>query len=203
MSALLGLLAALCWGIHDLCVRVVAQKASILTSLAFVFAFSLSFLIIAAAFQDGTGEMATEGLSRAILAGVLFAVACYGLYRAFEIGPVRLVAPIVGAYPVLSTGWAIINGSSLSAVQLLSIAVVLGGVSFVSVLSDDTRATTRKRDTIMWSLLACVCFFLTFALSQSAAAYGDILILNILMRLSGLVLIFGALAVMRDVLFPA
>lgn len=202
MSALLGLLAALCWGIHDLCVRVVAQKASILTSLAFVFAFSLSFLIIAAVFQDGTGEMATEGLSRAILAGILFAVACYGLYRAFEIGPVRLVAPIVGAYPVLSTGWAIINGSFLSAVQLLAIAVVLGGVSFVSVLSDDTRATTRKRDTIMWSLLACVCFFLTFALSQSAAAYGDILILNILMRLSGLVLIFGALAVMRDVLFP-
>ena len=45
-------------------------------------------------------------------------------------------------------------------------------------------------------------FFLTFALSQSAAADGDILILNILMRLSGLVLIFGALAVMRDVLFP-
>ena len=39
------------------------------------------------------------------LSGALFAFAIWALYWAFQIGPIRLVAPIIGAYPVFSVLW--------------------------------------------------------------------------------------------------
>ena len=44
MSVLLGLLSALCWGFHDLLVRLISQRFHILSTLCVVFAISCAGL---------------------------------------------------------------------------------------------------------------------------------------------------------------
>ena len=43
----------------------------------------------------------------AVLSGLAFAVAIGSLYKALSLAPVRLVSPVVGAYPMLSLAIAV------------------------------------------------------------------------------------------------
>jgi uncharacterized membrane protein len=46
-----------------------------------------------------------------VLSGSSFAIASIALYKAFVIGQIRMVAPIVGSYPVFSLLFSGLNGN--------------------------------------------------------------------------------------------
>ncbi|MEM9583136.1 MAG: DMT family transporter [Pseudomonadota bacterium] len=175
MGALsLGLLAALCWGLHDILVRKVSQNTPLMASL-------LTVLIAGALFQGGLA-FATTGLSTvpmeaaklAAFSGVFFLIACLGLYGAFQRGPVRLVAPIVASYPILSVGWAALSGVPVSAIEWLAVIAIITGVSIAAVGSDDTTFDVPpKGRTILYAIVASIGFAGTFALGQKAAGLAD------------------------------
>ena len=107
MSVIFGVLAALAWGVHDLLVRQVSRRLGTVTALSTVLALSVVLLLAALLILPNAGfTISPEGVGLCVLSGLTFAVASFSLYRAFEIGPVRLVAPIIGAYPVISMAWA-------------------------------------------------------------------------------------------------
>ena len=198
----LGLIAALAWGIHDVCVRYVSQRTGIVAALLTVLVLG-SFLAVPVAFVFSDGQMQTSDIMRAIIAGVAFAAAGFALYQAFAIGPVRLVAPIIGAYPILSVGWAAINGASVDVYQWIAVLLVIAGVGFVAGSSDASDDNSQRGSAIIWSLLACVGFALSFALAHLATSEGTEFTVNAISRVTAVLCVFGYALSTRSVMVPA
>ncbi len=172
-SLLLGLLAAFSWAVHDLCVRRVSAAEGTFVSLVSVLVLGT---VVAVPFGMlwGDVEAAPAGAFwRAILAGGIYAIAGLGLYKALEIGPVRLVAPIIGAYPIISMGWAAYMGSPLTWLHWVAVFVVIGGVAFIAISSDEASSDGSKKAAIFWSLVSGPGFAVAFAISQSATVLSD------------------------------
>ncbi|MDA9248792.1 DMT family transporter [Amylibacter sp.] len=171
MGALeLGLLAAMCWGFHDVCVRFISQKTPISACI-------LTVLIVGLIFHIGlmipTKEITVISKSAFVLAtiaGVSFVIASFCLYYAFKCGPVKLVAPLIASYPILSISWAIWIGTPISKFQILAVLAIIFGVSIVAVLSDISEEKIPPiGKTIALSLIAAIAFACTFASGQAAA----------------------------------
>ena len=92
---------------------------------------------------------------------------------AFSIGPVSLVAPIFGAYPILSVGWAAVSGTPVSGLQWLAVLTVVAGVAGIAALSSDTNHAASRTKAIFWAATAAIGFAATFAFSQAAVVVGD------------------------------
>ena len=147
-TLIVGLIAALAWGFHDLCVRLVSQRASIPASILTVF-LTGAFLVCGAAVYLGEATLPHgPALWLACLSGVIFAAGSYGIYRAFAIGPVKLVAPIIGSFPILSVAMASLQGDTATLSQWLAVLVVVGGVGAVAVLSRDEKSGAVSSDAI-------------------------------------------------------
>jgi drug/metabolite transporter (DMT)-like permease len=138
MSAglLLGLGAALMWGLTDVCAAIAGQRLGSLRVLA---ASQLAGAAVLAVVAVALGEgLPTD--PRAIAAGILVGLAGAGAYLSFftalRIGPLSVVSPITAAYGGLTVILAVIvRGESLSLGQaagaaLATIGVVLAGLVF-------------------------------------------------------------------------
>jgi drug/metabolite transporter (DMT)-like permease len=180
-SLLLGLFAAFAWGLHDFLVRRVSQNTA---AAPLLFVSLLAGCVALAPVSAVSGDWAL--LSRrdawvAVASGMVYAAACYGIYRAFALGPVRVVAPISGAYPVLSVGWAAVSGGDIGPGHWLSVLVIVGGIALVA-RSGDGGAQRVTAPAILWAVVASAGYGLTFAVGQAAAAGGAELATSLIAR---------------------
>ena len=202
-SLIFGLVAALAWGLHDFFVRDVSQRAPA-GPLLFVVLLAGSVMLAPLTLLAGDwSRMSPATTATAFAAGFAYTAGSVGLYRAFSIGPVRLVAPICGAYPVLSVGWAALSGQPIGAAHWLAVLAVIGGIALVARQSGDTAAPDRPLAAIGWSLLAAAGFALTFALGQLAARSGSELPATLVTRLGALAVVGAWLLATRRTLAPA
>ena len=169
----LGIGAALAWGLHDFCVRSVSQSSGVFASILTVFASGIVILIGVAVLFGDPKLMSAQCYQLSIASGLSFAVGGVALYIAFTIGPVRLVAPIIGAYPILLVGWTAASGTPVSVIQWIAILTILIGVGGVAALSDDGTQSPHHRKAVIWALTATVGFAATFGFGQAAVAVGD------------------------------
>ncbi len=202
LSLGLGVVAAFAWGIHDLCVRYVSQSTGIMAPLAAVMVFGT--LMVAPLGLTAPIRPDGAALSLALMAGVFYGLAGYALYRAFAIGPVRLVAPIIGSYPVLSVAWAGFSGQPASVDQWLAVLLIVTGVGFVVGRSDDGQdIQTARVPAVLWSLAAAAGFAATFAAGQAAASGGAEVALLLPTRVAALITIFALAILLRQSPFPS
>ncbi len=169
MQALLyGMIAALCWGLHDFCVRHLSQRLSsaamLLACLVAGSAVLLAVITVSGLWLHMTPQVALYALA----SGGCYAIACFGLYHAFAIGPVRLVAPICGAYPVLSFALAAATGQPITIAQWLAAFAVIAGIAVVARQSEPQSESKTRTVAMAWAALGAVGFALTFALGQTA-----------------------------------
>ncbi|MCE8519313.1 DMT family transporter [Ruegeria pomeroyi] len=197
MSALgLGLIAALCWGLHDITIRYLSRTVPLMGALAVVLATGLAFQATVLAASEGARLPQGPALWLSIGSGLAFLVASLGLYFAFERGPVRLVAPIIGAYPILSLLFAFLAGSPVGADQVLAVLVIVGAVGVVAGLSGDSDdPAPPKGPTIALSLIAAIGFAATFKLGQLAATLDGELNATLLARVTALVLLLALIVI--------
>ena len=167
----LGLFAALCWGLHDFTIRRVGGKADVAAMFALVTVFGLIPLIPIALLTGGWGAIGPQQALLALAAGIGTVSANIALYRAFTIGPVSLVAPICGAYPVLSVLFAITRGQEAGLQEWLAVLAVVAGVAIVARGEGGTSSGSRIA-AVGWAALACVSFAVTFGLAQWSAETG-------------------------------
>ncbi|MCE8546655.1 DMT family transporter [Ruegeria pomeroyi] len=202
MSALgLGLIAALCWGLHDITIRYLSRTVPLMGALAVVLATGLAFQATVLAASEGARLPQGPALWLSIGSGLAFLVASLGLYFAFERGPVRLVAPIIGAYPILSLLFAFLAGSPIGADQVLAVLVIVGAVGVVAGLSGDSDdPAPPKGPTIALSLIAAIGFAATFKLGQLAATLDGELNATLLARVTALVLLLALIVIRRQTL---
>ncbi|OYX22657.1 MAG: hypothetical protein B7Z10_12850, partial [Rhodobacterales bacterium 32-66-7] len=122
-ALMLGLTAALVWGLHDFTVRRVSSVADAAALYVLVLGFGVLLILPFAVLSPGWTELTPPLIGFTMLAGLIYALGVYALYRAFAIGPVRLVAPICGAYPLLSVGLAMVQGQAITPLVWLAAAV--------------------------------------------------------------------------------
>lgn len=191
MSALgLGMIAAVCWGFHDILVRQVSQRAPLMASLMLVLVAG-SVLQAGLMVVTGTFEpVAARPTLYAAISGVFLLIASIGLYGAFQRGPVRLVAPIIASYPILSVGWASLSGTPVSGLEWLAVLLIIVGVSVVAALSDHTQDTSPHAGrTVIYALVAAVGFAGTFALGQVATEMASDLPVILITRVVSIILL--------------
>lgn len=183
-SLLLGLTAALVWGMHDFTVRRVSSTANAAALYVMVLGFGVLWILPFAALSPGWAAF-TPGLTGfTVVAGLVYAYGVYALYRAFAIGPVRLVAPICGAYPLLSVGLALVQGQEISLLVWLAAVAVVAGVALVA-RGEGSDDPGPKRLAIAWAITAAVGFFASFGMLHAATEASAALPVALIARIAG------------------
>ena len=194
IEILIGFIAAICWGIHDFLVRFIVKKVNIITALTSTNIFGALFLLIFFFFftQDISFEKKIIGIS--IIYGLLFLSATYCLYKAFDLGPVYVAAPIICSYPILSLFYATILSNAPAVHQwILSIFVILGIFLTVYSKAENQKSSRLKiSETIFWSIGSAIFFSLSFQLGQNQSINSFEVLSNLLARIS-VVLVLGTL----------
>jgi drug/metabolite transporter (DMT)-like permease len=185
----LGLTAALIWAVHDLLARKVSPGAALPPIVATVLA-SGCLILLPVAFIWGDWEAMTGAAWRtAVLSGLAFALAIGSLYKAFSLAPVRLVSPVIGAYPLLTLAIAIALGRAVSRLDWLAVLMIVAGIAIVahSTREDGPEGYAASPGTALgWAVLAASGFAATFALAQDASRLGSELPVILIGRLVAL-----------------
>jgi uncharacterized membrane protein len=179
-SVILGLAAALSWGVYDFLSRFPSRAVGpIPTVLAVTF---LGLLLLSAwVIIGGDGiTIVWPKLWLVAVAGIFFALATLALFAAFAIGPMTIVAPIVGSYPALAMLFAVAQGARPTAWQWLAVACVMAGAVIMSRSGDryeesGALAKGEMRSVIGLAGLAGLCFAIAITASQAAVPiFGDV-----------------------------
>lgn|SRR5487761_2079237 len=130
-GVLLGLSAALCWGVADYCLRGATRAAGTFRSLYFMQVFGLLTLLLGVeVWQPLSFAHATPGallLGAALSLVILLGAAL--LYRAFTIGKLAVVSPIAASFGAIVTILALFSGERPTAPELIGLALLLLGVT--------------------------------------------------------------------------
>ena len=154
MGILLGLTAALSWGLADYFAALASRRTG---SFRVVLGFHLAAMVLLTALLVATGEGISD-VSGADLAwfaflGVLGGVSYLAFYQALAIGPISIVSPIVSAYAAVTVVCAVvIGGERLAAGETAAIVVVILGVLLAS--SDLAQMRHLERVALLGILLA-------------------------------------------------
>lgn len=185
----LGLTAALLWAVHDLLVRKLSQHMAILPIMLVVMAAgSVALMAPAIYLRDDWAGLSVRAMALAAAGGLAVTVAIGALYRAYSMAPVRIVAPVVGAYPILSLVIAALQGRPVTLADWLAVAAVVGGIAIVSVFYEQQDETDPPSPllAISWSALSALGFAVTFALGHEAVREGSELPVILITRLVAL-----------------
>lgn len=195
-SLALGLIAALCWGLHDITIRYLSRSAPMMGCL-------LAVLFIGALFQAaallvlGGRSVPVEAAWLAVAAGIAFLLANIGLYFSFARGPVRLVTPIIACFSVISVGIAIFEGASLTTGHAIAIVALMLGIAIVGFATpEDSQTFPPVGPTIAFAMLTAFGFAGTFKLGQLAAEASGDLEATLISRLTAFV-VLGAVLLVR------
>ena len=171
-AVLLGLAAALIWGLHDFLVRLISPGANVLGQILTVTAVGV--VILAVPGGRDLALLSPQALGLAVLSGIGYIVAYFCLYRAFALAPARVVSPILGAYPLLTMLVAALTGTEVPWNDWLAVVAVVAGIAVVAVLAEaEGHGNVRVGAALIWAGLSAAGFAATFALGQ-AASVGDL-----------------------------
>lgn len=157
---LLGLAAALGWGLADTVATAASRRVGSLRAAA---GMQLTSVVVLAILMLGTGtalpdEPAAAALSLAC--GVVAAVAYLAFFTALRHGPISVVSPVVSTYGGLTVVLSVLLlGESPAPGQVLGVAVATAGVVLVSVsFRGGLRAARPAGPGVAFALVALVAF---------------------------------------------
>ncbi len=167
MGILLGLTAALSWGLADYFAALASRRTG---SFRVVLGFHLAAMVLLALLLVVTGEGLSDvsggDLAWFAFLGVLGGVSYLAFYQALAIGPISIVSPIVSAYAAVTVVCAVlIGGERLAGGETAAIVVVILGVLLAS--SDLAQTRHLERVALLGILLA-----LSTAVVIGAFVYG-------------------------------
>jgi drug/metabolite transporter (DMT)-like permease len=197
MGILLGLTAALSWGLADYFAALASRRTG---SFRVVLGFHLVAMVLLVALLLVTGEGLSDvsGRDLAWLAfvGALGGVSYLAFYRALAIGPISIVSPIVSAYAAVTVVCAVlIGGERLAAGETAAIVVVIVGVLLAS--SDLAQMRRLERIAVLGILLALatavVIGAFVYGVAYFSAEYGWLVPIVLARGFSTLFLVFASL----------
>lgn len=199
----LGLIAALCWGVHDVTIRRLSQSTPLMATLLGVLIVGALFQTITMGIVGDIEPVPQSALIYSALAGVAFLIGSIALYAAFHRGPVRIVAPVIGSFPILSVTFAWLLGEHISHLQLGAVLTVVLGIAIVSIFShSEEDHTPAKGPTIALSIVSAIGFATTFALGQEAARIAQDLPTILITRITGVLILLPVMFFLSLPIYP-
>jgi drug/metabolite transporter (DMT)-like permease len=132
LAVYFGVFAAVCWSVHDLIARRVAENTGpFRTALAVIILGGL-FLTPYVFWFDGKLLESREAILLSLALGVFYALGIAGLFKAFSLGPVAIVAPLTASYPALVFLWGVATGLQPTLVQLAAVILTIAGSIIVA-----------------------------------------------------------------------
>ena len=171
-----GLTAALIWAVHDLLARKLAQGAAVLPIVVMVLGTGCVVLAPVALVYGDWAAMTGTAVMVSVAYGLAYAVAGGALYKAFSLAPVRLVSPVIGAYPMLSLLIALAQGQPVTWADWLAVAAIVTGIAIVALSTRDDAPegyAAPPAVALGWAAVSAVGFATTFALGQEATRQGS------------------------------
>ncbi|HSW41583.1 MAG TPA: DMT family transporter [Patescibacteria group bacterium] len=172
---LLGLTAALAWGLTDTVATVASRRAG---SLRVTAGAQLTSVVVLAALMAGTGTRLPGDPALVALSlgcGVVAAVAYLTFFTALRHGPITVVSPVASTHGGLTVVLSVLLlGESLAPGQVLGVAVATGGVVLASVrFNGGLRAARPAGRGVAYAIGALVAFAgLTVVLAGPIRAAG-------------------------------
>jgi len=200
LALICGLTAACAWAVHDLLVRKIGQEAPILPMMLAVLAAGTVALVLPTALIAEWEGMTGPAYGFSAVAGLAYVLGMGGLYRAFSLAPVRIVAPILGSFPMISLGFAAIGGKAVSGIELAAVLAIVSGIAIVALAGraeDGADHSTRMGEAMLWSVAGTVGFATTFWLAQEGARQGDEMASIAVTRLVALAAVFAIVLAAR------
>jgi drug/metabolite transporter (DMT)-like permease len=200
-----GLTAALIWAVHDLLARKLTQGQALLPIIVTVLAAGCAVLGPVALIFGDWAAMTAASVGISIAYGLAYALAGGALYKAFSIAPVRLVSPVIGAYPMLSLAIAATQGRAVTGTDWLAVVVIVTGIAIVAIAArDDTPEGYAASPAVAlgWAGLSAVGFATTFALGQEATRQGADLPVMLIGRLVAMTAVLALALARRSTLAP-
>jgi len=134
---------------------------------------------------------------------IAFAIANFGLYGAFQRGPVWLAAPLIACFSVISVGWSALDGAAIIPMQWLAVLVIMLGIGIVAILSDETDdRAPGKGPTILYALVAAFAFSATFRFGQAVTEVSNEMMSALATRLIAIGTIVVVFVAMRLPFWP-
>jgi drug/metabolite transporter (DMT)-like permease len=151
----LGLTAALCWGLSDVCATYASRRASAFAIVLGFHLLSIAALAVITGFVGGLDAITGEAVLVLLANGLLGAAAYVFFYRALVVGPISIVSPIVSGYAAVTVILAVVVlGERLGGAQLAAVVIAFIGVLLASA---DVRQLHRiERQELRGILLAVV-----------------------------------------------
>jgi drug/metabolite transporter (DMT)-like permease len=173
MGILLGLTAALSWGLADYFAALASRRTG---SFRVVLGFHLVAMVLLTVLMVATGEglsnVSGGDLAWFAFLGVLGVVSYLAFYQALAIGPISIVSPIVSAYAAVTVVCAVlIGGERLAAGETAAIVVVILGVLLAS--SDLAQMRHIERIALLGILLALLTAVVIGAFVYGVAYFSD------------------------------
>lgn len=178
--AFLGLMTALSWGCADFIARFSGRAVGHHLALFGMLAVSTAVFSVILWISEAPMVWDPSGLWSIAVLGIGMMAATLLLYQALVRGPVSIVAPIVGSYPVVNIVFGVFAGNTLTPFQWAAMAIVMAGVIVVARSSgsfaDDHEHTHESlRKTVLISLVAALLFgFTVIGAQQAGRIYGDL-----------------------------
>jgi drug/metabolite transporter (DMT)-like permease len=175
---ILGSLAALCLGTLDFAAGSVSRSIGSIRVVAAVTLFGLVFITLPLIAFSEIPDLARSDIYWPLIAGVGVALATLWLFAAIASGPVSLAIPVTMSYPATIVLLNAFAGYLPTPLQLLFIAIVLGGAFLVAWAEPEGPAVAdampgRWRRTIGFALLAHATLIIAILAGQKSAILFD------------------------------
>ena len=166
LAVALALGSSACYGVSNFLGPQLARRHSLVSVLVISQLASLVASVLYLAWDRGP-VLPLSGVLTAILAGAANAAALIAFYRAAELGPLAVAAPIGAVGAIVPVTWGLASGDPLAPVQAGGIVLALAGSALAASLAEPAGTAGREfpdpRASALWAAGAALGFgvFLT------------------------------------------
>jgi len=172
MGIILGLTAALCWGMADFLARYATRLVGSYRTLLFMQGIGLlilSYYVVASGELQRSLGSGWQPWAWLVVANLLEIASALALYRAFEVGVISVVSPVAASYAAVTVVLSFASGERLEPLRWAGIAAALVGVVLASAgpaaaarVKAQVRGHSFFHSGIALALFAAVAFGVTF-----------------------------------------
>jgi len=175
LASLFALTAAVSWGISNFLGAKAARSlgpvaSSFLINTIGTILYSVVYLL----FLHSNQHIDTTSFIYAASSGIVFTIGALAFFKALKIGPVSIVAPLSGTYPLVTTVLALlIFHAHLSLLQVISIFLITFGAMTVAELIGSNKRLHDIGSGPAWAVVTAAGWGTAYALlAQSIARSG-------------------------------
>jgi drug/metabolite transporter (DMT)-like permease len=165
LAIVLALGSSACYGVSNFVGPQLARRHA-LVSVLFISQVAALAVCVVYLFVAGGSALSGREVALAALAGAGNAGGLIGFYKAAELGPLSIAAPIGALGAIVPAFWGIASGDHLTVFEALGLVLAIVGAALVARRADDAEEEARYPDpraSVIWAIASAVAFgvFLT------------------------------------------